>query len=212
MTHETPPRFRLQGSMGGTLDPDHDRRVDAYIDHYRKTGRWSGCLLDLDPDPLTVVPDPEPPRSRFGCAWIEAFLGVVLICIVAGLAAPKPALTAAVPTREGTWAYAERSHGSGYLAIPEGRGWVVIVCGPLDCIERVSTDAGPALYLQRAGRIGDLAAVMFEDVCGPLSAGLCSGSYTIIGRPDQHPEDPPEHPDDARMRLEDMALPRTDTR
>ena len=30
--------------------------------------------------------------------------------------------------------------------------------------------------------------------------------------PDQHPEDPPEHPDDARMRLEVRDLPRTDTR
>jgi hypothetical protein len=113
-------------------------------------------------------------------------------------------------TVAGTWAYAERSYGSGYLAIPEGPGWVVTVCGPLDCIERVSTDAGPELRLQRAGRIGDLAAVMFEDICGPLSAGLCDGSYTIIGRPDQHPDDPPEHPDDARMRLEDRELPATD--
>jgi hypothetical protein len=120
-------------------------------------------------------------------------------------------MTAGTPTRSGTWAYAERSYGPGYLAIPEGRGWVVTVCGPLDCIERLSTDAGPALYLQRAGRIGDLASVMFLEICGPLAAGLCAGSYTIIGRPDQSGDDPAPHKDDERMRLEVRDLPATDT-
>jgi hypothetical protein len=93
-------------------------------------------------------------------------------------AIPTPA------TRSGTWAYANRSHGPRYLAIPEGRGIRVAVCGPLGCLDRVSTDAGPALYLQRAGRIGDLSSVDFVTICGPLSRGLCRGTYTILeGRP-----------------------------
>lgn len=113
-------------------------------------------------------------------------------------------------TRHGTWAYAAESYGPLYLAIPEGPGFDVRICGPLDCLERVSTDAGPELWLQRKGRIGDLSSRDFLTICGPLSAGLCSGSYTILGVADQHPEDPPEHPDDARMRLEDRPLPATD--
>jgi hypothetical protein len=129
---------------------------------------------------------------------------------VATRSQPSGAPVSALATRSGTWAYANASHGSRYLAIPEGPGFDVTVCGPLDCLERVSTDAGPALFLQRAGRIGDLSSVMFEEICGPLGPGLCRGSYTILGVADQHPEDPPEHPDDARMRLEDRALPATD--
>jgi hypothetical protein len=82
----------------------------------------------------------------------------------------------------GIWSYADPSHGPRYLAIPEGRGWRVTVCGPLACLERVSTDAGPDLFLQRKGRIGDLSSVDFLAVCGPLSRGLCDGSYMIQGR------------------------------
>lgn len=114
--------------------------------------------------------------------------------------------------RYGTWAYASASHGSRYLAIPEGRGWIVEVCGPLDCLERVSTDAGPELWLQRAGRIGDLSSVDFRVVCGPTSAGLCrGGSYTILGAADQSGDDPAPHPADDRMRAEDsVTAPPTD--
>lgn len=114
--------------------------------------------------------------------------------------------------RHGTWAYAVASHGSRYLAIPEGRGWIVEVCGPLDCLERVSTDAGPELWLQRAGRIGDLSSVDFRVVCGPTSVGLCrGGSYTILGAADQSGDDPAPHPADDRMRAEDsVTAPPTD--
>jgi hypothetical protein len=53
----------------------------------------------------------------------------------------------------------------------------------------VSTDAGPDLFLQRKGRIGDLSSVDFLVVCGvPLSYGLCQGTYTLIRRPVGLPE------------------------
>jgi hypothetical protein len=56
--------------------------------------------------------------------------------------------------------------GPGWLALPEGAGIRVRVCGPATCIERVSNDAGPDLAMQRAGRIVDLSVRDFELVCG----------------------------------------------
>jgi len=58
----------------------------------------------------------------------------------------------------------------GCLALPQHRwgqpGIRVRVCGPAACIVRTSTDAGPALFRQREGRIADLARNDFERVCG----------------------------------------------
>ena len=54
----------------------------------------------------------------------------------------------------------------GYLALPEGPGHTVRVCGPADCIVRTSNDAGPDLAMQRRGRIVDLDATDFNQVCG----------------------------------------------
>jgi hypothetical protein len=54
----------------------------------------------------------------------------------------------------------------GYLALPEGPGHRVRVCGPAACIVRTSNDAGPSLAMQRAGRIVDLDATDFNAVCG----------------------------------------------
>jgi hypothetical protein len=131
--------------------------------------------------------------------------------LVARVSKPVPTSSTGTANRlsgsvavRGTWAYAEPSFGSGYLAIPEGPGWIVLVCGPLDCFEAVSTDAGPELWLQKRphNRIGDLSAAMFQRACGSLSAGLCSGSYEILGAADQHPDDPPADPRDDAMRDE----------
>ncbi len=116
---------------------------------------------------------------------------------------PTGKVGSAIVAARGTWAYANASHGPRYLAIPEGPGWIVEVCGPLGCLERVSTDAGPELWLQRAGRIGDLSSADFRAICGPLSAGLCSGSYSILGAADQSGDDPPRDPRDDAMRVED---------
>ena len=54
----------------------------------------------------------------------------------------------------------------GYLALPEGPGVRVRVCGPAACIERTSNDAGPSKAMQRQGRIVDLDATDFNEVCG----------------------------------------------
>lgn len=109
-----------------------------------------------------------------------------------GLTTPMPATSLRGVARQGIWAYADPSHGPRYLAIPEGAGWLVDVCGPAACLTRVSTDAGPVKSLQRAGRLGDLSAVDFEAVCAMTPAqrvaiGLCPGSLTIQRRPSIRP-------------------------
>jgi hypothetical protein len=69
--------------------------------------------------------------------------------------------------------------GDRYLALPEHRwgqtGLLVEICGDGGCVTRRSTDAGPDLAMQRAGRVADLNAWDFERVCGcPASAGLAT--------------------------------------
>lgn len=62
----------------------------------------------------------------------------------------------------------------GWLAVPEGPGIDVRVCGRGGCVTRVSTDAGPSRAMQRKGRIVDLDTSTFEAVCGvPWTRGLC---------------------------------------
>ena len=67
----------------------------------------------------------------------------------------------------------------GWLALPEGPGVRVRICGAGGCLVRTSTDAGPSLAMQRKGRIVDLDVPTFEAVCGvPWTAGLCRVTVT----------------------------------
>jgi len=77
-------------------------------------------------------------------------------------------------TRTGTASFVGPSYGSRYLALPGGPGIRVTICGPAACVTRVSTDAGPDLAMQRAGRIADLSYADFATVCGcrPNVVGL----------------------------------------
>ncbi len=71
--------------------------------------------------------------------------------------------------------------GPGWLAVPQGPGIHVRVCGAARCIERTSTDAGPDLATQRAGRIVDLSVRDFELVCGcSWTRGLTSVTVTVV--------------------------------
>lgn len=116
---------------------------------------------------------------------------VVLWVIVVLLAARRDAEinasltgTASDVTYQGTIAFADRKFGPLYLAIPEPRGTWATVCGPAGCVERRSTDVGPDLAMQRAGRIADVSFADFTTVCGvPHRIGLCPGSVTIQRRP-----------------------------
>ena len=67
------------------------------------------------------------------------------------------------------------TYGPGYdglLALPEGRGIKVEVCGPAGCIIRVSNDAGPDLTMQRARRVIDLNLNDFRLIGGSYKLGL----------------------------------------
>ena len=67
------------------------------------------------------------------------------------------------------------TYGPGYdelLALPEGRGIKVEVCGPAGCIIRMSNDAGPDLTMQRAGRVIDLNLNDFRLIGGSYKLGL----------------------------------------
>jgi hypothetical protein len=71
---------------------------------------------------------------------------------------------------------------SPYLAIPLGPGFRVAICGPGGCLEATSTDGGPNHAMLVAGRIADLDIPRWERVCGvPASAGLCPGSWRVVG-------------------------------
>lgn len=73
----------------------------------------------------------------------------------------------------GTASHVGTRFGDRYLALPEGPGVLVEVCGNAACVTRRSTDAGPDLAMQRQGRVVDLNAYDFERVCGcPASVGL----------------------------------------
>jgi len=64
-------------------------------------------------------------------------------------------------------------YGARYLALPEGAGVRVRLCGAARCVVMTSNDAGPDLAMQRKGRIVDLSAALFKRITGlPLSHGL----------------------------------------
>jgi hypothetical protein len=84
-------------------------------------------------------------------------------------------------TRSGTIWWASESFGPSYLALPIGPGHTVRLCGPAGCLVMRSTDAGPALFRQREGRIADLAVDKFEQICGVSRRfGSCPGSWTVV--------------------------------
>ena len=71
----------------------------------------------------------------------------------------------------------------GWIAWPSGPGWRMRVCGPGGCIVVVTTDAGPDLAMQRAGRVVDLDVPTFELVAGAdWTIGLTKVSVTVLGR------------------------------
>jgi len=66
------------------------------------------------------------------------------------------------------------AYGSRYLALPGGPGITVRICHGDRCIRRTSTDAGPDLAMQRAGRVADLSFADFRWLCDcdPWAVGL----------------------------------------
>lgn len=85
--------------------------------------------------------------------------------------------------RSGLASWMPERYGSTYLALPDGPGLRVRICGPGDCVVMVSNDAGPDLAMQRRGRVADIAVGVWERVCGVSRAlGLCPVSVVVMGR------------------------------
>ena len=87
----------------------------------------------------------------------------------------------------GTASHVGTQFGRRYLALPEHRwgrpGIHVRICGDGGCVTRTSTDAGPDLAMQRAGRVADLNAWDFATVCGcPASRGLTHVTIEYLDR------------------------------
>jgi len=73
----------------------------------------------------------------------------------------------------GVASWMPEQYGDGYLALPEGPGQTVTICGQR-CLSMTSTDAGPDRAMQHAGRVADIGVEAWEYICGkPRSVGLC---------------------------------------
>jgi hypothetical protein len=102
------------------------------------------------------------------------------------LATPRPTpRPTSVPVarghvRTGTASFMAPKYGRYYLALPEGPGHRVTICGRAACVTRISTDAGPDLAMQRAGRVADVAFWDFATICGcdPWAKGLVRARVT----------------------------------
>lgn len=103
---------------------------------------------------------------------------LVLAALIAVQVAQPPD-SDVLKTRHGTLWQAV-GHGSRYLAIPEGPGHRVRIIGPAGSVSVTSTDAGPALFRQREGRIGDLALGLWQRVCGVKRTPLGYCDATIV--------------------------------
>ena len=91
---------------------------------------------------------------------------------------------AARPLR-GLASFVGPGYGPRYLALPAGPGVTVYICGPVSCVVRTSTDAGPDLAMQRAGRVADLSYADFRAICGcdPYVVGLVRVTVAPIPAP-----------------------------
>jgi hypothetical protein len=84
---------------------------------------------------------------------------------------------------QGTASWMPERFGAHYLALPGGPGISVVICG-IRCLAMTSTDAGPSLAMQRAGRVADIGVRSWEYICGlPRSAGLCPVTVTSAELP-----------------------------
>ena len=91
--------------------------------------------------------------------------------------APAEAPATAKPspgTLRGVASWMPERYGARYLALPDGRGHRVRICGKGGCMTMTSNDAGPSKRMQRRGRIADIGVLAWERICGvPRSVGLC---------------------------------------
>ena len=95
----------------------------------------------------------------------------------AGALVSKTSVAGSTPApvaTSGTASFMDPSYGASYLALPSGPGHRVLICSVERCVTRTSTDAGPDLAMQRAGRVADLSYRDAAFLCGcdPYIPGL----------------------------------------
>ncbi len=94
---------------------------------------------------------------------------------VAGSATPGVSVSG---TLTGIASWMPERFGPAYLALPEGPGIRVRICAAT-CLVMVSTDAGPDLASQRAGRVADIGVLAWERITGlPRGRGLAAVTLT----------------------------------
>jgi hypothetical protein len=142
---------------------------------------------------VSVSPLPDRGTSAGDRAWAPLVRGIAATAETSSL---SPATTEpmaletspaeASPPKRDTRTGTASTYGpgwEGWIAWPDGPGWRLRVCGPGGCVVVVTTDAGPDLAMQRAGRIVDLDVATFEHVAGASwTTGLTKVKVTVLGR------------------------------
>jgi hypothetical protein len=154
-------------------------------------GLLLGAILALwlaGPQPApTTTPRPGASETGWTVAWRSA-RSVSEIPAPASASSARPPVHPAIPqvayavrivhkrlgaTVTGIASHMGHTEPLGYLALPVGRSRRATICGPLACVTRVSTDAGPSKAMQRQGRVADLSIYDFATICGDPGMGLC---------------------------------------
>lgn len=132
----------------------------------------AGLAIGAAPRAAHVIPAVRVDAPASVRGNVEPDLG--LLGAPHGVDSVPPRSQAAAPLVHGIASYVGPRYGSRYLALPGGPGLRVRVCSASKCLMRTSTDAGPALFLQRQGRVADLSRADFRTLCGcrPELVGL----------------------------------------
>ncbi len=149
---EPVPSFAPVPDAGSSVGAVHSGPSPAGLPSLRDHMERAGVSVPDRP----VIPIPTPPL------------------IVEALIPPSRGLVSSGHDESGIASRMGSGFGRSYLALPEGPGHRVRICGDASCWTMTSTDAGPDLAMQRAGRVADLNDWVWHLVSGlPLSRGLC---------------------------------------
>jgi hypothetical protein len=139
----------------------------AKFEPVRSSGDPSASGQHVVMEPATPPASNAPsPRARKRLAAVHGGVG----------SAPQTP----VPTVTGTASWMPERYGPLYLALPGGAGSTVRICAAR-CMTMTSTDAGPDLAMQRAGRVADIGVLSWAWICGrDRSIGLCRVSVEVL--------------------------------
>jgi hypothetical protein len=146
-----------------------------------RSGSTGATAFPVDPHPTphefagAALDDPSAVRSGVALRAPKREIQGMAFRSLQDRTAPYPTVAGVASTYGPGW--------DGWIAWPSGPGWRLRVCGPAGCVVVVTTDAGPDLAMQRAGRIVDLDVPSFELVAGVRwTIGLTRVTVTVLGR------------------------------